>query len=68
MGIVSGAPDCFLFMARHGFHGLAVEFKTEVGTQSDKQKEFQLRLEDNGYKYCICRSLDEFKTIISGYL
>lgn len=68
LGLVAGAPDTFLFIPRHGKHGLAVEFKTETGAQSDAQKAFQARLEQNGYAYFICRSLEQFKTIINEYL
>lgn len=68
LGLVAGAPDTFLFIARKGFHGLAVEFKTEVGVQSEAQKAFQVRLEMNGYKYVIIRSLTEFKKLIKEYL
>lgn len=68
LGLVAGAPDTFLFMPRQGKHGLAVEFKTETGVQSDAQKAFQYRLEQNGYAYRLCRSLDQFKAIIAEYL
>lgn len=68
MGIVAGAPDTFLFIPRGVHHGLAIEFKTEVGRQSSEQKKFQQRLEFYGYRYEICRSLDQFKVIITDYL
>ena len=68
LGLVAGAPDAFLFMPRQGKHGLAVEFKTETGIQSDAQKAFQARLEQNGYAYQLCRSLEQFKIIIDEYL
>lgn len=68
LGLVAGAPDTFLFMARGRYFGLAIEYKTEKGVQSEEQKAFQSRLERQGYKYCLCRSLDQFKQIISEYL
>ena len=68
LGLIAGAPDTFLFMSRGGYHGLAIEFKTETGVQSEAQKEFQRRLELNGYKYCLCRSLAQFQGIITEYL
>ena len=68
LGLVAGAPDTFLFIPRRGKHGLAVEFKTETGVQSQEQKAFQYRLEQNGYAYFICRSLEQFKSIIAEYL
>lgn len=68
LGLTAGAPDTFLFMPRRGYHGLAIEFKTETGVQSEAQKLFQARLEVMGYKYVIIRSLEEFKEIINWYL
>ena len=68
LGLVAGAPDTFLFIARHGYFGLAIEYKTETGVQSHEQKAFQRRLEQQGYLYRLCRSLDQFKQIINEYL
>ena len=68
LGLVAGAPDTFLFMPRGQYAGLAVEFKTETGVQSKEQMAFQNRLEKQGYRYTLCRSLDQFKQIISEYL
>lgn len=68
LGLVAGAPDTFLFMSRGGYHGLAIEFKTDIGVQSHEQKDFQARLELQGYKYCLCRSLEQFQIIIKDYL
>lgn len=68
LGLIAGAPDTFLFIPSKRYFGLAVEFKTETGVQSQAQKDFQKRLEMNGYRYELCRSLEQFKTIIEEYL
>lgn len=68
LGLTAGAPDTFMFIPRNGCHGLAIEFKTETGVQSETQKDFQMRLEEQGYKYVIVRSLEEFKEVITDYL
>ena len=68
LGLVAGAPDTFLFMPRGRYSGLAIEFKTETGVQSAEQKAFQMRLEKHGYAYYLCRSLEQFKEIITEYL
>ena len=68
LGIVAGAPDTFLFVPKGIFHGLAVEFKTSTGRQSESQKLFQERLERMTYRYEIVRSLDDFITVINSYL
>lgn len=41
-----------------------IEFKDEKGRQSDKQKDFESKILANGFKYHICRSLEEFINII----
>jgi len=64
-GVVSGSPDMFLFVSRGIYFGLAIEMKTKEGGQSANQKLWQKDCEKQGYKYVICRSVDEFiKTII----
>jgi len=67
MGLIAGAPDMFLFMARKGKYGLAIEFKTDVGAQRKEQIAFQARLEHNGYAYYVCRSFEQFRQIITEY-
>lgn len=68
MGLVPGVSDLILLMARGGFHGLLIEMKTEVGYQSKQQKWWQSIVEAQGYKYVVCRSLEQFKQIIEEYL
>jgi hypothetical protein len=41
-----------------------IEIKTSTGRQSDKQKDFENRVNLLGHKYFLVRSLDEFKNII----
>ena len=42
--------------------------KDEKGIQKPAQKEWQTIVEAQGYKYCLCRSLAQFKNVISDYL
>jgi hypothetical protein len=44
-----------------------VEFKTEVGKQSPAQIQWQAKVEAQGYKYVVIRSLEEFKKLIIEY-
>lgn len=67
-GLVSGASDLVLFYPAKGFHGLCIEMKTEKGRQQDTQKEFQQAVESVGYKYVICRSLNDFIKEIKNYI
>ena len=68
MGVRAGFPDLFLYIARHGFHGLAIELKTAKGRQSEQQKYYQYMLEEQGYRYKVVRSLDEFRNVINEYM
>ena len=67
-GEEAGAADTELHIARHGYHGLFVEFKTPTGRQSAAQKEFQRQVEAEGYKYIIVRSVEQFISEIKAYL
>lgn len=68
MGVVKGVSDTILFLARGKYHALCVEFKTEVGRQSDAQRLWQSKVETQGYRYEVVRSLEEFKKLIVEYL
>jgi len=67
-GALSGVADLQLAVPNRFYHGLFIEMKQPKGTQQDTQKEFQKAVESQGYKYVICRSLDEFMEIINNYL
>lgn len=68
MGILAGCADTALFMQRGGFGALFIEFKTDIGRQSDAQNLFQQNVEAQGYKYIVVRSLEDFKQEIEKYL
>ncbi len=62
MGLVKGRADMVFY-----WKGTAtmIEFKDKDGVQSKEQIEWQSKVEAHGFKYFICRSLDEFKKIIN---
>ena len=68
LGVVAGVSDLILLVPRGLYHGLCIEMKDEKGTQKPAQKEWQTLVEAQGYKYCLCRSLAQFKSIIYEYL
>lgn len=68
MGVYHGVADTLMLIPRGGFHGLCIEYKDEDGRQSKYQVEWQALVEAQGYKYCLCRSLAQFKDIIENYL
>jgi hypothetical protein len=68
MGVRAGYPDLTLLVPRKGFHALFIEMKTPKGKQSDHQREYQKELEEQGYKYVICRSVEEFIKQVDDYM
>lgn len=67
-GVTAGVADLILFHRRKDSGALLIEMKTLTGRQSPEQKQWQTTMEAQGYKYVVCRSFDEFRRIINGYL
>ena len=67
-GIVRGVADLFLCVPRGGYHGLFIEMKKPGSYQRPEQKEWQRNVEKYGYKYVVCKTLEEFKEIVKTYL
>lgn len=67
-GVTKGVADALLLVPSGNYHGLCIEFKTEIGRQSPEQKEWQKAVEAQGYKYEIVRNLDTFLDVIKKYL
>ena len=68
LGVVPGVSDLILLVPRGSHGALLIEMKDEKGIQKPAQKEWQTIVEAQGYKYCLCRSLAQFKNVISDYL
>lgn len=72
--------DTLLLVARHGYHGLCIEFKQEQEMwskgkrtltrtyQRKEQREWQEAVEKQGYKYAVVRTFDESEKLIREYL
>jgi len=61
MGLRAGTADLFLFWQRR----LAqVELKTPAGVQSQAQREWQGIMEEQGFDYAVCRSLEEVEAAL----
>ena len=78
-GVVPGVADLILLVPKwvkanddEGWHNLSnalcIEMKTKTGRQSTEQGLWQLKVEQQGYKYAVCHSLDEFMAVVNGYL
>lgn len=61
-GLKGGASDTVIQFPNHVSF---VEFKTETGYQSDKQKEFEQITTSLGNEYVIIRSIEEFKRFVN---
>ncbi len=58
-GLKVGAPDVFIFYPSNGYHGLAIEFKSEHGNITVPQKQFLNTLAMKGYNCAVCYSLED---------
>jgi len=62
-GLLAGASDLIVILPNGKL--FFIELKIEKGIQSDKQKHFENRVSDLGFKYKIIRTLDEFKNFVN---
>ena len=66
-GYSKGFPDLFIYEARNGYHGLALEIKTIKGRATKEQKEWIKNLNDRGYFAAVCTGFDEFEKVFNQY-
>lgn len=67
-GVLAGVSDLLFLYPSGQYHGLCIEMKAPDGRQRDSQKEWQKAVEEQGYKYILCYSIEEFQTKIKEYL
>lgn len=69
-GALKGVSDLIMMVANHGFNALCIEMKTEEkgSNQEKEQIEWQRAVELHGYKYIVCRSLEDFQDAVNEYL
>lgn len=67
-GVKSGVFDIFLPVARHGYHGMYIEMKYGKNKLSDKQRDFKLFAELQGYFCVVCWDWEEAAHKIENYL
>lgn len=61
IGVVAGVADMEYYPYKRV---IFIEFKTADGVQSEKQREFQRKVESAGHTYRIIRSVEAFKELI----
>lgn len=64
MGLTSGVSDTIIVMNNKT---IFCEFKTDTGSQSDSQKDFEKRITDLNFEYWVIRDFEEFKNKIQNY-
>lgn len=67
-GVLSGISDLILLKSNRFYGALLIETKTKTGSQSDTQKEWEQKITEDGYKYVVVRSLEDFQREIKQYL
>lgn len=65
IGVTKGVSDLVLLIKGQA---IFIELKLEKGTQSPHQIEFESKVKERGFIYCMVRSIDEFKQLIKNYL
>jgi hypothetical protein len=68
LGLKKGVPDLTFALPINGKHGLYIEMKTAKGTLQKEQIKYRDLLQKVGYNWELCRSLEQFQTIIKNYL
>ena len=67
-GVLAGVADLILLKSNRFYGALLIEMKTPEGRQSDTQKEWQQKITNDGFKYVIIRSLEDFQREVKLYL
>lgn len=67
-GLKSGVPDVMLPVARCGFHGLYIEFKSEKGRLSPTQKWWIPRLMRQKFFVGLCRDSRSAADLLTAYI
>lgn len=72
-GVVSGVADLMLAVPKYEigngyYHALFIEMKSGKNKQTANQIAFQKAVELQGYKYVVCRTFEQFQTVITEYL
>lgn len=67
-GVVAGVSDLILLLPSGGHHALCIEMKTKNGTQQYSQKRWEEEVSKQGYRYVVCRSVEEFVESVNSYI
>lgn len=68
LGMLAGASDLFIALAKKEYHGAWIEIKSKQGILSPLQKQFLEKMNQQGYFTAVCYSLDEIISILNWYI
>ena len=67
-GVLPGVADLLLLVPADGWHGAAIEMKTQKGRPSATQLAWGDAVRRAGYAYFVCHSAQEFVETINEYV
>ena len=67
-GALAGVADLILLKSNRFYGALLIEMKTPEGRQSESQKDWQQKITNDGYKYVVVRSFEDFQREVRQYL
>jgi hypothetical protein len=67
-GLKSGVPDVSFPVARCGFHGMYIEFKSKTGRISPEQRWWTDKLTEQGFLVLTCRDWETAAQAVEEYL
>jgi hypothetical protein len=67
-GLKSGVPDVSFPVARCGFHGMYIEFKSKTGRISPEQRWWTDKLTEQGFLVLTCRDWETAAQFVEEYL
>ena len=67
-GVLAGVFDLFLAEPKNSYHGFWIEMKFGKNKLTDAQQSFQDAMRTRSYRTAECRSVEEFQSLIVGYL
>jgi hypothetical protein len=68
-GVTPGVPDLFLAVTIYSYSsGLWIEMKVGKNGLTENQRRLKNQLLFQGYRYAVCRSIEEFIETIENYL
>lgn len=68
LGVNKGFPDLSIPLSNGKWKGFGAELKSPTGRLTDDQNEWAVRLDEDGWLVCICRTLDSFLDALTAYL